>query len=162
MKLTISSALLLLVASAAAFTTSGPARIQTSLAGTTKQAPDVPDSPRDSYGEISRQYRRTVYTHDDWVKHRSPDRFLRNLSSMVNSGVYKNLGREVVATTFVATIVCILNNLAGGYTDFTGQAHEAVISGLPLLGLPLSPFTLSSPSLGLLLGTYSHWFDDRN
>jgi putative membrane protein len=41
------------------------------------------------YGEISRQFRRTVYTHDDWVKHRSPNRFIKNLSTIVNSGVYK-------------------------------------------------------------------------
>lgn len=41
------------------------------------------------YGETSRQYRRTVYTHDDWVKHRSPDRFLRNLASIPASGIYK-------------------------------------------------------------------------
>jgi putative membrane protein len=41
------------------------------------------------YGEISRQYRRTVYTHDDWVKHRSPNRFIKNLFTIFNSGVYK-------------------------------------------------------------------------
>jgi putative membrane protein len=41
------------------------------------------------YGEISRQFRRTVYTHDDWVKHRSPNRFIKNLATIFNSGVYK-------------------------------------------------------------------------
>ena len=41
------------------------------------------------YGETSRQFRRTVYTHDDWVKHRSPNRFIKNLSTIVSSGVYK-------------------------------------------------------------------------
>lgn len=30
----------------------------------------VTDSMKESYGEKSRSYRRTVYTHDDWVKHR--------------------------------------------------------------------------------------------
>jgi hypothetical protein len=41
------------------------------------------------YGEASRKFRRTVYTHDDWERHRSPDRFIRNLASITTSGVYK-------------------------------------------------------------------------
>jgi hypothetical protein len=41
------------------------------------------------YGEESRKFRRTVYTHDDWERHRSPDRFVRNLASVMASGVYK-------------------------------------------------------------------------
>ena len=41
------------------------------------------------YGENSRKFRRTVYTHEDWVKHRSSDRFIKNLFSIVNSGIYK-------------------------------------------------------------------------
>jgi hypothetical protein len=41
------------------------------------------------YGEESRIFRRTVYTHDDWERHRSPDRFVRNLASVMSSGVYK-------------------------------------------------------------------------
>eukprot|EP00581_Thalassiosira_minuscula_P011857 CAMPEP_0183725394 /NCGR_PEP_ID=MMETSP0737-20130205/20453_1 /TAXON_ID=385413 /ORGANISM="Thalassiosira miniscula, Strain CCMP1093" /LENGTH=78 /DNA_ID=CAMNT_0025956359 /DNA_START=24 /DNA_END=257 /DNA_ORIENTATION=- len=30
----------------------------------------------ETYGEGSRKYRRTVYTHEEWVKHRSSDRFV--------------------------------------------------------------------------------------
>jgi hypothetical protein len=41
------------------------------------------------YGERSRTYRRTVYNHEDWVRHRSPDRFVRNIASIGNSGIYK-------------------------------------------------------------------------
>ena len=41
------------------------------------------------YGEASRKFRRTVYSHDDWERHRSPDRFIRNLASITTSGVYK-------------------------------------------------------------------------
>jgi putative membrane protein len=44
------------------------------------------------YGEESRKYRRTVYSHDDWIKHRSPDRFLKNLLSTPKSGIYKVSG----------------------------------------------------------------------
>ena len=108
----------------------------------------------ETYGEGSRKYRRTVYTHNEWVKHRSSDRFVRNLGSIFNSGVYKSLANEVVATTAVATFLVAWNAITGGYTDFNGVQHDAVVSSLPMLTLPLTPFTLLSPSLGLLLGKY--------
>ena len=41
------------------------------------------------YGEESRKFRRTVYSHEDWVKHRSPDRFFKNILSTTKSGIYK-------------------------------------------------------------------------
>ena len=106
------------------------------------------------YGEESRKYRRTVYTHDDWVRHRSSDRFIRNIQSVANSGIYRNIGREVAAATGVAAFVFSWNILTGGYTDLNGIQHEALIVNqfLPTLSLPLTPFTLASPSLGLLLG----------
>ena len=108
----------------------------------------------ETYGEGSRKYRRTVYTHNEWVKHRSSDRFFGNLSTMVNSGVYKSLAKEVLATTAVATFVVLWNAVANGYTDLDGAQHAASLSALPMLVLPLTPFTLLSPSLGLLLGKY--------
>ena len=85
---------------------------------------------------------------------------------MFSSGVYKNLGREVTATTAVAAFVCLWNCLAGGYTDFEGVKHAAVASGVPLLGLPLAAFSLTSPSLGLLLvfrtnTGYQRWDEAR-
>jgi len=113
-----------------------------------KSLKDIPS------GEQSRQYRRTVYSHDDWKKHRSQDRFFYYLAAIFKSGVYKNLTREVLATTSVATFVVLYNILVTGYTDFAGVAHGALINSpvFPKLGLPLAPFTLASPSLGLLLG----------
>lgn len=118
-------------------------------------APDLPENLIElSYGEIGRPFRRTVYSHDDWRKHRRSDRFIYYLSSFLTSGVYTSIGREVLATTTIAAIVCLYNAIVGGYVDFQGQQHAALISSslLPLAGLPLAPFTLSSPSLGLLLG----------
>lgn len=52
------------------------------------------------YGEESRKFRRTVYTHDDWVKHRSPDRFFTNLLTTTTSGIYKVrcIGHHVTTT----------------------------------------------------------------
>lgn len=69
--------------------------------------------------------------------------------------MYKNLGREVFFTTAFATFVCCWNALVGGYTDLVGVEHGPLIEAAWLLkiGLPLTPFTLASPSLGLLLGT---------
>jgi hypothetical protein len=91
-------------------------------------------------GEEQRKFRRTIYTHDDWKKHRSQDRFLYYLAAIFKSGVYKNLANEVMITTGVAVFVCACNAILPNL-------------GLPNLGLPLSAFTLTSPSLGLLLGT---------
>jgi hypothetical protein len=41
------------------------------------------------YGEESRRYRRTVYRHEDWLKHRSETRLLRNLQGTFTSGVVR-------------------------------------------------------------------------
>lgn len=117
--------------------------------------PTDPSAPAtDLYGEGSRKYRRTVYTHDQWVKHRSPDRFLNNLSTLFNSGIYKNVGKEVFATTSVAVFVWAWNMLVGGYQDLAGVAHDPIIQGewAKVVGLPLQPFTVVNSSLGLLLG----------
>ena len=115
----------------------------------------MPEIKDISYGEESRQYRRTVFTHDDWRKFRSPDRFIYYIKSFFTSGIYKNVGREVGATTTVAALVCLYNAVVGGFTGIDGVQHSALVSNaiLPMVGLPLTPFTLSSPSLGLLLGT---------
>jgi putative membrane protein len=158
-----SASLLLLLA---ALTTSSTAfqlpnistnRVSTALFDTTKQPPTIPAPEKLSYGEESRKYRRTIYTHDDWVKHRSPDRFIRNLISTGESGIYKNVGREIVWTVGVASFVFGWNMVVGGYEDFEGVKHAAVISNqyLTPLTLPLTPFTLASPSLSLLLGKSS-------
>jgi ion channel-forming bestrophin family protein len=128
---------------------------KTRLFGNTKQAPAVPvPTTKQSYGEDSRKFRRTVFTHDDWRKFRDPDRFTYYLTSMFNSGVYKSLSREVGTTTAIATFIVVYNCVVGGYTDVSGLPHAALVSTplLPVFGLPLAPFTLSSPALGLLLG----------
>ena len=117
--------------------------------------PVDPSAPAtDLYGEGSRKFRRTVYTHNEWVKHRSPDRFVNNLSTLMNSGIYKNVGNEVFATTYVATFVWTWNLLVGGYEDFSGVMHDPLIHSnwAISIGLPLTIFTTLSPSLGLLLG----------
>jgi predicted membrane chloride channel (bestrophin family) len=116
-------------------------------------------------GEKFRQSRRRVYTHDDWVKHRSSGRFVKNLITIGSSGIYKNLESVVVKTTGVALFVWIWNILAGGYTDLEGLQHGPLIQA-QLIGLPLVPFTLVSPALGLLLvfrtkSSYHRWDEAR-
>ncbi|GFH56226.1 hypothetical protein CTEN210_12702 [Chaetoceros tenuissimus] len=120
------------------------------------------------YGEGSRFYRRTVYTHDDWVKHRSADRFFRQIGNFASSGVYKSLFKEVTAVTTVASFVVVWNMIFGDYTDLEGVKHAGIMkdSFIPALSLPLVPFTLSSPSLGLLLvfrtnTSYKRWDEAR-
>jgi putative membrane protein len=145
----------LLLATANSFTLQSPQKVQsTQLYDQTKQPPTVAALVKASYGEESRKYRRTVYTHDDWVGHRSPDRFARNILTTTSSGVYKSVGREVGATTSIATFICLWNMAAGGYTDLDGVAHEAIMQSqfLPALSLPLASFTLVTPFIGLLLG----------
>jgi len=152
-----------LIAGAKGFVAPAPskaARFKTELFSSTKEIKILDGLPpiKDlSYGEESRKFRRTVYSHDDWVKHRSSDRFIYYLLALFTSGVYRNLGREVTATTSIAAFVCLYNALVTGYTDFEGVQHAALITSewLPKIGLPLAPFTLASPSLGLLLGKSS-------
>jgi hypothetical protein len=110
----------------------------------------------DQMGEGSRKYRRTVYTHAEWVKHRSSDRFVDNMKTLLNSGIYKQVAREVYATTAVAVFVFLWNMIAGGYTDLAGVQHGPLLTSpyVQVVGLPLTAFTLVSPNLGLLLGEW--------
>mmetsp|Transcript_19332 Transcript_19332/g.25533 ORF Transcript_19332/g.25533 Transcript_19332/m.25533 type:complete len:501 (-) Transcript_19332:527-2029(-) len=115
-----------------------------------------------TYGEESRKYRRTVYDFDAWKKHRSQDRFWRNLGNIPNSGIYRGLINEVAAVATISTMACVWNGLTGGYTDFSGVNHDAVITSLPMLTLPLGVFTVCNSSLSLLLvfrtkNCYERW-----
>ena len=63
-----------------------------------------------------------------------------------------NLAREVLAVMAIATALVFYNGCAGGFTDLLGGKSPAVLPDLPKLTLPLAAFTITSPSLGLLLG----------
>jgi len=137
------------------------ARTALSMGPPTEGAPAVEMS-----GEGSRKYRRTVYTHDNWVQHRSSDRFGKNLKTLFSSGIYKNIGNEIFATCAIATFVWSWNLLTGGYQDFSGVMHDPILTGITQVGLPLTPFTILSPSLGLLLvfrtnASYGRWDEAR-
>jgi hypothetical protein len=80
----------------------------------------------------------------------------------------QNVGREVAATTTVATIVFLWNMLTVGYDDLNQIHHLPPIDSyyVPGFTLPLAPFTLASGSLGLLLvfrtnTAYQRWDEAR-
>jgi putative membrane protein len=130
------------------------------------RAKDVAKMTSMPVGEAQRPFRRTVYGHDDWKKHRSQDRFFYYLLAIFKSGVYRNINREVAAVALVATAVVVFNGLTGGYVDFEGVKHAAIIPGMQKIGLPLAAFTITSPSLGLLLvfrtnSAYQRWDEAR-
>jgi len=116
------------------------------------------------YGEESRKYRRTVYSHEDWVRHRSDFRITKNLSGMLTSGVLRQLGGEVGLVVAFAAFVAVWNAAAAASGGAAGGS--AVFENLPELRLPVLPFTLSSPCLALLLvfrtnSSYSRWWEAR-
>jgi hypothetical protein len=148
-------------------TTSRTAVITTTGTKTTKttQLYDVAWVPTDdgsgiSYSERSRPYRRDVFAYDDWVRHRSAERFTGRLSKLGKSGIVRALSYEVQLLAAVATFICAFNALCvTGYDDFSNIHHDPLIQmGLPVLSLPSMFFTLSSPALSLLLGNRKCYF----
>ena len=103
----------------------------------------------ETYTEDNRQNRRTVFMHDDWVRHRSSNRFLRNMRSLPSSGINQALSKELTFVTLVALFVVVLNALGSGYQDFSGVMHPG--AGFAPLMLPALPFTILMPALSLLL-----------
>uniref|UniRef100_A0A7S4J9K7 Bestrophin homolog n=1 Tax=Odontella aurita TaxID=265563 RepID=A0A7S4J9K7_9STRA len=70
-----------------------------------------------------------------------------------------------VFITAIAAVLVAYNTAAGGYVDFEGVKHDAVLNA-PLLGMPLAPFTVVSSSLGLLLAfrtnqSFKRWDEAR-
>lgn len=106
------------------------------------------------YGEESRKYRRTVYGHSDWVAHRSGSRIFSNLKGLFFSGIVRQLRQEVGIVTLIGVLVVVWNG------------HLPPTWDLATLRLPVQPFTLSSPALGLLLvfrtnASYGRWTEAR-
>ena len=93
--LSLAGAILILALSTSAFQTApGKASAGVKIQQARQDPLNMASIPEPSftevpYGEDSRKFRRTVYSHDDWVKHRSPDRFWNNLKTTTKSGIYK-------------------------------------------------------------------------
>lgn len=130
----------------------------TQLAVTTPRKQYPLDVLERQYGEKSRKFRRDYFNHTLWVYHRAPNRFTRNISTLSQSGILRQLARETFLISFIATAIVVYNALfVAGFDDFAGIHHAALgnnSGNLPLWSLPVEPFTLSMPALSLLLGTY--------
>ena len=118
------------------------------------------------YQEAVRQYRRTVFMHENWEAHRSTDRFFKSLMTIGESGVIRARGKELSFVAGFAAFLVAWNTVAGGYTDFELVKHPALVQHLPTFFLPFSIFSLTSGSLGLLLvfrtnAAYARWDDAR-
>lgn len=127
---------------------------------TTTQLRMIADLPNDdgsglSYAERSRPYRRDVFDSDEWVRVRSTTRFSKNLMSIFQSGVVRQLLNEAIFIGGAATFLCLYNALlVNGYDDFSGIHHDPFGQGFYVFKLPSIFFTLTSPALSLLLGKW--------
>jgi len=121
-----------------------------------------------AYTEMQRKERRDIFMHPDWVRHRSNDRFFRNIKTITSSGTNQALSKELTFVTSAAAFIVLFNCLVGSYQDFDGIAHPGALSflDLPPLSLPAFPFTIASPALSLLLvfrtnTGYARWNEAR-
>jgi hypothetical protein len=149
------------VAGCCLFVCRGPTPVRAFSIGTPRRSTARPSfalaSEKDwSYGESSRPFRRDVFGYDNWVDHRSTDRFIGNLLDILKSGVFRELLPSCAFTSSIALFVVLYNSLlVNGYDDFAGVHHDALFLFFPLLKIPADFFSLCTPSLGLLLGTCS-------
>lgn len=120
-----------------------------------------------SIGERARKGRRTIYTHEDWKKHRRQNRFFHNLSTLFSSNIIKTIRKYVFMVTCISSAICFWNGLVTGFMGIGASARYApVLPNFPKIGLPLAPFSLAMPSLGLLLvfrtnTAYARWDEAR-
>jgi hypothetical protein len=100
--------------------------------------------------------------HSYWVKHRSSSRLLHHIQTMPRSIIYQTIRRPVRYITYISTFVVIWNSivlLAKATTATLDMPHPmAFLFGLLskkllLARIPLDPLVITSPMLGLLLGT---------
>jgi hypothetical protein len=75
---------------------------------------------------------------------------------MSTPSIIQNMARETILITLLTAFVLVYNGCITGFQDLSGAFHDPILSSpwLPPLTLPLPVFTLTSPSLSFLLGTY--------
>jgi predicted membrane chloride channel (bestrophin family) len=119
------------------------------------------------YSEHSRPFRRSVFKHEHWVKHRSSERYKETFTSFFDSGVIRSLSTEIGCVTGVAAFVVLINMLIHGYDDFSYVHHEGPLNSVNfIVALPAMPFTIAMPALSLLLvfrtnTAYFRWNEAR-
>ncbi|KAH7283266.1 hypothetical protein KP509_35G069400 [Ceratopteris richardii] len=85
-------------------------------------------------------YRKTIYDHEDWNRHRCNRRHMRHMLAIATSRVVAGLLPPVVRLTMVASVIVLYNIFLTGYFPCVGILH---VSSLP--------FQLAAPALALLL-----------
>jgi len=122
-----------------------------------------------TWSETQRKDRRTIFMHDEWVYHRSSERFLRNMLSIGSSGINQALSKELAFVTSAAFFVVLMNMLIANYQDLGGVTHPGVLQGflnIKSVSLPAFPFSIGLPALSLLLvfrtnTAYFRWNEAR-
>lgn len=111
----------------------------------------------DAVSERGMRKRRTFYSHDDWLEHRSSLRHYRHFASAFSSRVILSLIPPVGTMTAVSLVVALYNTivLSGWLPSFIPLLHAS----------PLS-FQLTAPALALLLvfrteASYSRYDEAR-
>ena len=107
--------------------------------------------------EKNRKFRRTVFTREDWIKHRDNKRYLRDFFSMPFSLVLRGLTVQALSV-MLWSIFLVLYNMTIEHLIFVFKLTIPI----PVLSLPSLPVSLMSSSLGLLLvfrtnKAYSRW-----
>uniref|UniRef100_A0A7S0WQL1 Uncharacterized protein n=1 Tax=Pyramimonas obovata TaxID=1411642 RepID=A0A7S0WQL1_9CHLO len=103
--------------------------------------------------EEVRENRRVVYGQPEWRKHRSGARYARNLQTFFVSGVLKGLLPATALCTLFAAGIC-------GVNAYQAEMGEAALT------VPMTPFSLSTSALSLLLvfrtnSSYDRWWEAR-
>ncbi|KAG2494631.1 hypothetical protein HYH03_007150 [Edaphochlamys debaryana] len=112
----------------------------------------------DTFKEGSRQARRATFTFADWKRHRSGERYLHHMSTLVESGIVRGIAGPVLLITLITAVVAALN-----------AAHAAALLPTwvpPMPCIAIEPVQLTSIALSLLLvfrtnASYSRWDEGR-
>ncbi|XP_020525951.1 UPF0187 protein At3g61320, chloroplastic [Amborella trichopoda] len=111
----------------------------------------------DQIKERGMRKERHLYTHNDWIQHRSSLRHVRHLLSSLSSRVVLSLVPPVLFFTTVAAVIASYN---------TAILMNWVPSFFPLLRASSLPYQLTAPALALLLvfrteASYSRFEEGR-
>lgn len=115
------------------------------------------DLPWDKLKRLRRPHRRTQFTWDDWVKHRSTIRYLRHIQTIPQSAIFKGLLRP---TVFLLGVTLAVNAYLQAY------AAGILPPWAPWLACKMEAFTVTAPALSLLLAlrtntSYRRWLEAR-
>lgn len=86
--------------------------------------------------------KRSLYTHESWMQHRSSLRHVRHLFSSLNSRVILSLVPPVIAFTSVAVVIASYNSAV---------SMHWLPELFPVLRASPLPYQLTAPALALLL-----------